>query len=100
VSYHVHFHPRVLEYFLRPEVVSADRREALAEACIADLTHGGESFRLDPSRRVRPGSACFWYDRIFFDRGAWQYFLFAVSDARAAMGVLIVGYVERLSPPD
>jgi hypothetical protein len=94
VGYHVFLHPLVEEYLSRPEVISDQARERLADALIHNLTYHGDQFRTH-NLRVRPGSPCFWYDYIISDNGQWRHFWFAASDARAVVGVFIVGYVER-----
>jgi hypothetical protein len=94
VGYEVSVHPLVEEYLSRTDVVSDEARVKLAEALVSDLENAGDQFRKH-NRRVRPGSPCFWYDRLFRDRGQLQHFWFAVSDASAAAGVLIVGFAER-----
>ena len=94
MSYYISVHPLVEEDLCRPDLLSEEARERLAEAIVRDLEIAGDRFRTD-NARVRPGSPCFWYDRVFRDRGQLQHCWFAVSDASAAMGVLIVGYLER-----
>jgi hypothetical protein len=94
VGFHVFVHPLVEEYLARADLLSDDARERLAEALVSDRETAGDYFRTH-NTRGRPGSPCFWYDRLFRDRGELQHFWFAVSDARAVAGVLIVGYVER-----
>jgi hypothetical protein len=94
VEDHVHVHPLVEEFLSRPDVIGDQARERLADDLIHDLSHHGERMR-QQSPRVRAGSPCFWYDYILSDNGQWRHFWFAISDARAAVGVLIVGFVER-----
>ena len=94
VRYRVLVHPLVEEYLSRGDLLSEEAREKLAEALVSDLETAGDRYRTH-NPRIRPGSSCFWYDRVFRDRGQWQNFWFAVSDASAVAGVLIVGFVER-----
>lgn len=94
MAYFVSVHPLVEEYLSRPDVISEPARERLAEALIYNLSNFGDKFRQE-NYRVRPGSNCFWFNYILSDNGQWRNFWFAVSDARAVVGVLIVGYVER-----
>jgi hypothetical protein len=74
-------------------VIGDEARERLSNAVIQDLSSHGEQFRTQ-NPRVRPSSPCFWFDYLVSDNGRWLHFWFAVSDARAVVGVLIVGYVE------
>ncbi len=99
MTYDIWVHPLVEEYISRADLLGEEAREKLAEDLISDLATAGDSFRAQ-NFRVRPGSPCFWYDRVFRDRGRFQHFWFAVSDARAAIGVLIVGFVESRSGED
>jgi hypothetical protein len=94
VEYHVAILPLLEEYISRPEVLSGPARERLSDALIDNLSHRGEYYRTQ-NTRVRPGSPCFWYDYVLSDENQWKHFWFAVSDAKASLGVLIVGYVEH-----
>ena len=94
MAYDIYVHPLVTEYLSRPEVISDDARQRLTRALVENLAEHGDEIR----RRngpIRPGSPLFWYDHILNDNGRWRHFWFAVSDARAVVGVLLVGYVER-----
>jgi hypothetical protein len=95
VAYHVFVHPLVVEYLFRPEVIGNQARERLSTSLIDNLSKFGELYRRTNLRVGPAGSPCFWYDYILRDvDGQWKHFWFAVSEARAAVGVLIVGYVE------
>jgi hypothetical protein len=96
VAYHVLVHPLVAEYLLRPGVIGNQARECLSDSLIDNLSKFGDLYRATNARIGPAGSHCFWYDYILRDDdGQWEHFWFAVSDARAAVGVLTVGYVER-----
>jgi hypothetical protein len=58
-----------------------------------------DEYRLDPENRPAPGSPYFVVQRVFLDRwpggdGPIHRIDFYVSDAKAAFGVLLIGYIE------
>jgi hypothetical protein len=94
VAYHVEVHRLVEEYLFRPEVISAQTALRLAKSLVENLASDGERYRKENPRVYRTDSLCFWYDYVIIDNGRLKHFWFAVSDARAVVGVLTVGYVE------
>ncbi len=94
MAFTLDFADNVRRYLREYEHLSREGRIKLYTTLNRDLRDITDAFRNDPRNRVRPGSACFWYDYLLRDGNRFHRFRFAINDSAAAMGVLQVVFVD------
>jgi hypothetical protein len=87
----------VLAYLSHPDRGLAEADVNTLLDFLEELSHTGDIYRNDLSRRCPPGSPHFEVTYVFADSTAkFRIFRFIVSDAAAAYGVLRVRFAEEL----
>ena len=99
MGYHVHLTDDVLTY-LYTLPLSTQAKKRLDDCIDYAIAKVDDAFRMDPANRPSANHPCFMRDFIIADAGAdgeitAHKITFVVSDARAAVGVLQVVFVDH-----
>jgi hypothetical protein len=93
VPYHVQISREDLDRLESAPHLSAGKLADVLDDVALVLAGVTDDFREE--RRVAPGSPFFLFDYHFLDGGHGHRLVFYVNDSHAAVGVLVVAYVEH-----
>jgi len=95
VQYELEFDDEVESYLSSREGMT-EANWAHVYARFDDLRRDADHYRTDQSRRLAPGSTCFWFRIVFPTPVGIRHFRFAVDDESATYGVLRIVFTDEV----